>query len=184
MRYDGIVLYGSPASGKDTVTRELERLDSRYVLFDKLKTGDGRTDGYRMTDAPTLGRMRSSGLIIHEVHRYDATYAVDSPRLDQLLEQRRIPVIHMGQVEGVRAITSHEGRWLAILLRCSREVAEERLKCRDESDVGRRLSVWDTVDDDLRRETASVFQATIRTDETSPGQVAMAIDRRIKTVAP
>lgn len=48
-----VMLYGPPAAGKDTVTEALIRLDRSYRLYQRLKVGAGRTDGYRMT---TLSR--------------------------------------------------------------------------------------------------------------------------------
>ncbi|MGK5554002.1 hypothetical protein ACSNOI_20525 [Actinomadura kijaniata] len=41
----GIVLYGPPASGKDTITAASSALDDRYVYFHKLKVGAGRSAG-------------------------------------------------------------------------------------------------------------------------------------------
>src|SRR4051812_35553704 len=99
MTYDGVILYGPPASGKDTVTTELCKLSDAYAYFDKLKAGEeGRTAGYRMVSEERLADLRKRGLILHEVTRYGATYAVDSIGLDKLLEDDRIPIVHMGQI--------------------------------------------------------------------------------------
>lgn len=48
-----IILYGSPAAGKGTVTKALTRLGNSYRLYQRLKVGPGRTAGYRMA---TLSR--------------------------------------------------------------------------------------------------------------------------------
>jgi guanylate kinase len=50
----GILLYGPPASGKDTITVELCELNQTYGAFERLKIGSGRTRGYRMGSADQL----------------------------------------------------------------------------------------------------------------------------------
>ncbi|TQS03808.1 guanylate kinase, partial [Microbispora hainanensis] len=42
----GVVLYGPPASGKNTITAAMHRHDPRFRLLPKLKVGAGRADGY------------------------------------------------------------------------------------------------------------------------------------------
>jgi len=37
--FDGVLLYGPPAAGKDTVSAALIAVDARYVLFERLKVG-------------------------------------------------------------------------------------------------------------------------------------------------
>ncbi|MGV9303830.1 hypothetical protein ACWDLG_10705 [Nonomuraea sp. NPDC003727] len=61
MSLQGIVLYGPPASGKDTVTAALRRLDPRFVLLPKLKVGTrtsrrvrGRCSVPRLWEKPLL----------------------------------------------------------------------------------------------------------------------------------
>jgi hypothetical protein len=49
-----VILYGLPAAGKDTVTKALTGLDAHYVLFQQMKAGPGRRDGYTMTTAAAL----------------------------------------------------------------------------------------------------------------------------------
>ncbi|MFD0564440.1 hypothetical protein ACFQ2M_22355 [Kitasatospora saccharophila] len=44
----GIILYGPPASGKDTITAALIEQDPRLAQFARLKIGGGRSQGYRM----------------------------------------------------------------------------------------------------------------------------------------
>lgn len=120
----GILLFGAPASGKDTVTHALSALDDRYVHFQRLKAGEGRTEGYRVCTREQIDDLRDRGLIVYENVRYDSLYAIDRPALEALLAQDLIPVVHLGQLDGVYALIRHPALWLPVLLHCRRETAE------------------------------------------------------------
>src|SRR5262245_3368427 len=146
-----VVLYGPPASGKDTLTSALMSTDPAFVLFRKLKAGGGRTTGYRMTDASALGDLRDRGLSLYENVRYGATYAVDRPDLDAGVQRGQPPVAHMGQVAGIHAVLGYPAMWLTVRLWCSRSTAAARLRARGGSDVAGRIAVWDETVEDLAR---------------------------------
>lgn len=44
----GVVLYGPPAAGKDTITAVLVALDAQFAHLPVVKAGSGRTASYRM----------------------------------------------------------------------------------------------------------------------------------------
>jgi len=73
----GVILYGPPASGKDTITRALYELDKCYVLFPRLKQGTAKTVGYRMVTAEQLDDLRERGELIWENARYRSVYGID-----------------------------------------------------------------------------------------------------------
>lgn len=173
----GIILYGPPASGKDTVTAALRLLDSRYRLFQRLKVGPGRTEGYRMTTDSDLAALRATGQLLWENRRYGAVYAVDRPGvIDELA--RHIPVVHLGQVEAVDAIRSFESstRWIVVALWCPRVVAEERARARSTGDLEDRMRAWDQTqpldDADLYIDTATHTpdQAALRIHQAASRQ--------------
>ncbi len=124
----GIILYGPPASGKDTVTAALRVLDSRYVLFPRLKAGPGRTGGYRMTTPQHLDELYRAGAIVWENERYGARYAIDLPELAARLGQH-VPVVHLGQVPAIKAVqaATADAHWLLVYLWCPRDEATRRL---------------------------------------------------------
>jgi guanylate kinase len=175
MTYDGVILYGPPASGKDTVTAELCRLNAAYAHFEKLKVGDGRTGGYRLVTADQLADLRDRGLIIHEAARYGASYAVDSIGLDDLFKGGRVPVIHMGQMAGVDAVRGYGAHWLDVLLWSSKDVAARRLGDRGSSDIEDRLAAWDATLADLEGGGEPRFTLTVRTDAISAVTAAAII---------
>lgn len=173
--FDGIILYGPPASGKDAVTAELCKLSERYSYFEKLKAGEGRTDGYRKVSEAQLAELRGNSDIVHEVTRYGATYAVDSTTIDKLIRDGRIPIVHMGQVAGINALRQRGSRWLDVLLWCPKDVAEERLRQRGSADIDDRISVWNWTLVYLKSFAGPPFRLSIRTDSVAPAVTAAVI---------
>ncbi|MGK5522443.1 kinase [Micromonospora sp. URMC 107] len=156
----GVIFYGPPAAGKDTVTGALCQLDQRYTQFQRLKAGSGRTAGYRMTSEEHLQELRVAGEVIWENHRYGATYVVDRPQLLALLDGR-VPVVHLGQPEAIEAVKSAvpAARWLVVYLWCPRPVAATRITARGTGDTEARLRAWDEtepIDADLTLNTGAL----------------------------
>lgn len=183
MRRDAIVLYGPPASGKDAVTQALSSISPRCVLFEKLKAGTGRAAGYRPTTPERIDGLRDLGLNLYVNERYGNVYAVDRPELDALLDRGLIPVVHMGQLTGVRALKTYSAAWLSVLLWCPREVTEARLRQRETTDSAARLAAWDDTVRDLERMDPSDFDLRIRTDRLTPAEAAEAIRARLEAAA-
>jgi guanylate kinase len=159
----GVIFYGPPAAGKDTVTGALCQLDQRYTQFQRLKVGPGRTAGYRMTTEQHLQELRAAGEVIWENHRYGATYVVDRPQLLALLDVQ-VPVVHLGQPEAIEAVKSAvpRARWLVVYLWCPRPVAATRIAARGTGDVEARLQAWDeteSIDADLTLNTGAMSAA-------------------------
>jgi guanylate kinase len=119
------------------------QLSPEYVPFKRLKVGSGRSNGYRPTTPAEIERLRNRHLIVYENERYGNLYVVDHPAPDALLDRGAIPVVHVGQIEGVRALKRYPADWLGVLLWCSRQVAEERARARGSKDVADRLAAWD-----------------------------------------
>lgn len=139
----GVILYGPPASGKDTITRELRQLDPAYIQFPRIKAGPGRTTGYRMTTPADIQRLRERGEVIWENSRYESVYVVDRPELLRLLGDQ-VPVVHLGQLEAVGAITKAvpDASWLTVYVHAPRDVAAARIAARRTGDDASRLRAW------------------------------------------
>ena len=75
----GVILYGPPASGKDTVTAALTELNPRYAQFARLKVGAGKSAGYRMGTAEQLRELEAAGDVVYANTRYGNTYVIDRP---------------------------------------------------------------------------------------------------------
>ncbi|GGM34664.1 hypothetical protein GCM10012275_02400 [Longimycelium tulufanense] len=171
----GVILYGPPASGKDTITQELTRLFPECVYYRRLKVGGGRTYGYRFTTAAAVDDLVRRGLVIYENERYGNRYLVDRPYLDELFASAAIPVLHLGQIIGVKAVRRYPASWLAVLLWCPREVSAERARARGSSDVSARIAAWDETARDIELNGTGDFDIRINTDQHSPGEAAQII---------
>lgn len=171
----GVILYGPPAAGKDTITAHLHAVDPAYVLFPRLKAGPGRTTGYRLTTSDELDRLDAAGAIVWENRRYGARYAIDRPELEARLHAQ-VPVLHLGQIPAVEAVkaATPDTDWLVVFVWCPRGEAARRIEQRATGDTEARLRAWDETEPldvpDLRLDTA----------ETPAQAAALAIDELVR----
>ncbi|MGW7260677.1 phosphotransferase-like protein [Streptomyces sp. NPDC054834] len=173
----GVVLYGPPAAGKDTVTQALTELNSQYTQFARLKVGSGKSSGYRMGTAEQLHALETAGDVVYANTRYDNTYVIDRPGLDAAFTAG-VPVVHLGQVDGVRALVDgYPASWAVVLLWCPRETTAERSVGRGDSDTVARLAAWDATLEDLDAHPSAVWDLTVDTTAASPQDTARLIDQ-------
>lgn len=167
----GLILYGPPAAGKDTITAALSAEDPHIRLFERLKAGPGRRTGYRMTTPEQLDSLSRSGGIIWENSRYGARYAIDRPTLMDMMAAGLIPIIHAGQPEVISAVQSAtpDDEWVIVALTCSRETALSRIVRRNTGDTAERMAVWD------RTPALQNAHLTVSTDHITPEQAALHI---------
>jgi guanylate kinase len=172
-----VILYGPPGAGKDTITAELSRLRPEFALFQRLKAGPGRTTGYRLTTAEHIEQLAQAGEVLYRNRRYDAEYAIDRGEVAALVDSGRIPVLHMGQVAGVRAVAAFPINWARVLLWCPEDVTRVRCQSRGDKDVDARLKVWHETRRDLLDYAAEPWSLIVRTDQISATEAAQAIDQ-------
>ncbi|MEU9233560.1 phosphotransferase-like protein [Streptomyces subrutilus] len=173
----GVILYGPPASGKDTVTSALTTLHSRYAQFARLKVGTGKAAGYRMGTPEQLRELETAGDVIYANARYGNTYAIDRPGVDAAFAAG-VPVVHLGQIDGIRALVDgYPADWSVVLLWCPREVTEQRSAGRGDSDTTARLAAWDATREDLDEHPGAAWDLTVDTTAASPQDAARLIDQ-------
>ncbi|WP_433245895.1 guanylate kinase [Streptosporangium sp. CA-135522] len=177
MSLQGVVLYGPPASGKDTVTAALARLDARFVPLPKLKVGTGRADGYEFVSAEHLDKLRDAGRLLVETRRYGNVYAVDRQTIEDRHAAGYVPVAHMGNIADLRQLIGKApDSWLRVLLWVPREVTEQRSRGRGDADTGKRLTAWDETLADLETGTdAGFFHLRLHTDRVGVDAAAEEI---------
>jgi guanylate kinase len=178
----GVLLYGPPAAGKDTVTAALAELDARYVPFHRLKVGSGKSSGYRMGTQEELTGLEAHGDVVYRNERYGNVYVVDRPGLEQSMEGGKVPVVHLGQVAGVERVGAlFPARWVRVLLWCSRASTAERSQQRGDTDTAARLAAWDATQADLTPYPQAGWEVRVDTDVTKPRDAAQQIDAFIRS---
>ena len=177
MSPQGIVIYGPPASGKDTITAALTHLDPRFTLLPKLKVGTGRADGYEFVSAEHLDKLRDAGRLVAETHRYGNVYAIDRQTIEDRHAAGYVPVVHMGNVSDLRQLVGKvPDGWFRVLLWIPREVTEQRSQARGDVDTAKRLAAWDETLTDLETNTdAGFFHLRIHTDRLGADAAAREI---------
>lgn len=175
MTHRGVILYGPPASGKDAVTEALCARDSTFCHYVRLKVGTGRTAGYEVVTDAEVSALRRRGEILYENTRYGNRYFIDRPRLTALFREGRTPIVHVGQVAGVRAVRAYSATWLSVLLWCPREVTKQRAADRGSHDVYARLLVWDETVDDIKQHGTADFDLRIDTEQHRPEDAAQMV---------
>ncbi|MFD8712019.1 guanylate kinase [Streptomyces anulatus] len=173
----GVILYGPPASGKDTVTTALTELDPKYAQFARLKVGTGKATGYRMGTPEQLHELESVGDVVYANSRYGNTYAIDRPGVHAAFAAG-VPVMHLGQIDGIRALVDgYPADWSVVLLWCPREVTAQRSAGRGDSDTAARLAAWDATRADLDAHPGATWDLTVDTTAVAPQGAARLIDQ-------
>lgn len=179
----GVILYGPPAAGKDTVTRELVSLTPQYRQFARLKVGSGKTAGYRVGTPEQLHELEAAGDVVYANSRYGNTYVIDRPGLVDAFAAG-VPVVHLGQVDGIRALVAgYPAAWVRVLLWCPKSVTEQRSQGRGDADTAQRLAAWDDTQEDVETHPHMSWDLRVETAETSPAAAARLIDERLRAGA-
>jgi guanylate kinase len=179
-----VTIYGPPASGKDAVTAELLKLDRRYVAYQRLKVGGGRTRGYRLVTAEQFRQLEAAGEILYSNSRYGNVYGVDRASLASVAEADGVPVLHLGQVDALTAVEAFPAAWVRVLLWCPRAVTAQRSAARLDADSDARLVAWDETQRDLAQHPHAAFDLAIRTDRVAPPEAARSIHAVVLSGSP
>ena len=149
MKIDVILLSGTPASGKDTLTAELNKIDDRFVHFKKHKIASGgkMDDTYYLISKDKFDNMAENNQFVQYHYRYDRGYGVSADELKRLKELNKIPVIHVGKYENIIKFKEFGIKnILSILIYADKDTTKKRLELRhseDNSEINKRLKAYD-----------------------------------------
>lgn len=174
-----LVLYGPPAAGKDTVTGQLLSIHDEYRLFEKLKSGAGRSVGYRIVTDSVIDEFHARGDVLWETRRYGARYVIDRGRFTALARTTTL-IVHVGELQAIEEIAAAlDGiaELVVVSLWCPRPVAAERISRRRTGDDIKRLDLWDSTPP-LHHADLSIDTGTV-----GPVEAAQAIHETIRRQA-
>ncbi|MHB8226697.1 nucleoside/nucleotide kinase family protein [Acidithiobacillus sp.] len=139
-----LVLSGTPASGKDTITALMEQCSSgRYRFFKKHKgvpdvhgaMYDPRNAAYHLTDQETFSRMAQEQRFLQHHERYGCGYGVSIDELEAHWACGQIPIIHNGRQENLPGLARGEHTLFSVLLLSGRLATRERILSRNGGDL-------------------------------------------------
>jgi guanylate kinase len=122
-----------------------------------------------------IEQLASAGQILYRHNRYGAEYAVDRAELSILVNSGLVPILHVGQIAGIRAVTAFPIDWTVVLLWCPRAVSQARSLGRGDKDTGSRLRAWDETRIDLLANVDAPWTLVIRTDLVAAANAARMI---------
>jgi len=185
-----ILLSGTPASGKDTVTEKLHQINMSVELFKKHKFGVGgkKDNTYIHVSEEAFDQLVKSNGFIQYHQRYGRGYGVSQEELERLFVLNVIPVIHVGKPENLTPLLqSPLYKVINVLLTASRESTQSRLTLRHHNDIAEqavRLKAYDEEihsRSDLANQGCEIaFNITIDTDKYSAAEAAAIINDRVQ----
>ena len=143
-----ILMSGTPASGKDTVSAELLAMSSEFVHFrkHKIEAGGRRDDSYILVSKEQFDVMVQAEEFTQYHFRYNRGYGVARSEIKRCWAEGKTPIIHVGKYENITAFTDSGIDMFSVLLLTSRHQTEQRLHARhpgDLTEVQARLQSYD-----------------------------------------
>jgi guanylate kinase len=189
MKIDLILLSGTPASGKDTLTEELNNRDSRFSHFKKHKIASGGKldETYHLTSKERFDDMVQNNEFVQFHYRYDRGYGVSLDELLKMKEDNKIPIIHVGKYENIAKFRQFGLRnILSVFIFTDRNSTKDRLIKRhtdNPDEVEKRLSAYDEEIDMLRRAASQNrrldFDLVIKNNGSSVERAASELFQKI-----
>ena len=142
-----LLLSGTPASGKDTITSLLVEIDPRFRHFKKHRSSiQPKTDGAYIHVTPDeFVVMSGQGEFLQYHYRYDRGYGVSFSELNRHWTKGEIPIVHVGKYENIGSLRSQEVAATSVLLMVSLAETKLRLEQRhadDTEEVERRTAAY------------------------------------------
>lgn len=153
-----------PASGKDTITRELCKNNNSFVAFKKHRSitalDKKKTTYFNIRTAEFVKKI-AAGEFLQYHQRYERYYGISEKVFDNYLKQDKIPIIHIGRMENFLSFqsglkhykekTGYNIRVIHILLWETIDVLIQRINKRekDDDEIAKRTAAAKQEYDDL-----------------------------------
>src|SRR5690554_6112528 len=113
-----LLVSGTPASGKDTVTKKLVELEPRFCHFKKHRSSDQpKNDGtYIHVSQDKFSSLLEQGEFLQHHYRYGRGYAVAKGELRKHWDKGEIPIIHVGKYENLLPFRNADVATISVLL--------------------------------------------------------------------
>lgn len=143
-----ILLSGTPASGKDSITNEMIKTNSKFTHFKKHKisTGGKLDNTYNLVSKSEFDQMAESNKFLQYHYRYDRGYGVSKAELELNWNNGFIPIIHVGKYENIHFFLNDDNiRIISVLIMTSKDETNRRLILRhnnDNSEIKARMNAY------------------------------------------
>lgn len=185
-----VLLSGTPASGKDTITGLLAKFDPKYRHFKKHRSSDQpKADGtYIHVDDAEFSRLAAQGEFAQHHYRYGRGYGVARSQLEHHWTQGETPVIHVGKYQNIAPLLALGASVTSVLLLVSQDETLQRLQQRhpdDPAEVERRMEAYRQERAELAELIASgaplAFDLMVDNSSNDPEGVSRAIAQFVES---
>lgn len=179
-----LLLSGTPASGKDTISASLQELNSRFRHFKKHRGSEEPKDDatYVHVDIKKFNRLAEQGAFVQYHSRYGRGYGVALSELENHWELGELPIIHVGKYENIKPFIDAGLEVRSVLLMVDKMETKRRLKLRhprDKEEIAKRLAAYQEERDELAELIRSgiklAFNLILDNSGNDPQQIAEQI---------
>ena len=189
MNIDLVLLSGTPASGKDTITSEIIKKDNRFVHFKKHKiaTGGKLDDTYHLISKEEFDEMAQANQFVQYHYRYGRGYGVSYEELLKNKSNGKIPIIHVGKYENILRFREFGLKnFLSILIYTDRDNTLKRLEKRhinNNDEIENRIKSYDEevqiLCEELNKKSRMDFDLVIRNSTEDINEITLEVIEKI-----
>lgn len=178
-----IILSGTPASGKDTITREiLQKYPCDFMVLRKHKTIKESQDYVPISEELFKEKILHGEFM--EYHgRYGNYYGADKNEANKIINKGFIPIVHNGHFKYIfDFLKNDEYTFFNIYLECNEKNAMNRLLLRNDKNINDRIDAYKEERYDylkfMQNSKNELFNLILDTNKLSPEESAKLIYKK------